>query len=328
MKVNVKGKYIFLICVVFVCGIFVGFLTTNFQYINEKNIWEGNADFNYGIESQNLTVSEVSWQENASFRKVSFVLDGEFVVNVPADCTCVISDIEDSANLKEINREKNYGSRGEGQIAYDQVRYQLNHAKIQSEGILKGEDAIHDAISGYRLIIIFGANEETIGYLPPSEDHFLDWSEEENYFSSNNYEMYLEHFGLSETYNTDYDMNTNQQAEDIKLIKKEGSVLNYIIDNTNGSGDWEYNAQLPTIELWYQGAWLEMDSPFENNLAVGVCYQGESREIDAPEDTMKQYSYFLPGIYRLVLWGTDGSYIATDSFVIEDNTDPLSFWFE
>lgn len=311
------SKKIFSLSIILICGILLGGTMAAFWHIDRTRLKENYDDFNYGIESQDLTVSQINWQEYSSFRRVSFVLDGDFVINVPADCTCLISDMEDNSELKEVNREKFYLSDGDDLLAYDQVHYQLNNVKVRSEGILRGEEGIHDAVSGYRLVVIFGENEEALGYLPPLDDCFAEWSKEENYFSGNNYEMYLNNFKLSRTYDTDYNMDTDRSAEDIKLIKQEGSVLDCIIDNTDGSGDWEYSAQLPTIELWYQGAWIEMNSPFDSNLAVAVCGQGESKEISVPDDTIKQYSYFLPGIYRLVLWGTDGGYIKSDSFVID-----------
>lgn len=305
-------KILFLLSFVFICGIIAGLLIENLWRVNKLNLKENNNSFYYGIESQNLTVSNVSWQEYSSFRKVSFTMDGEFVINVPHNCICLINDIMDNSNLKEVNREMYYVSDGNNLVAYDQVYYKLNNAKIQSEGIVKGEDAIHDAISGYRLVVIFGEDSEVLGYLPPLKDSFLEWSKEENYFTNNDYEIYLDNFKLSKTYS----VNTNQSTEDIKLIKKEGSVLDCIIDNTNGNSDWMYNSQLPMIELFYQGAWIEVNSPFDSNLIVSVCCQGEVKEINVPNDTIIQYSYFLPGIYRLVLWGTDGDYIVTDSFVI------------
>lgn len=313
MKV-LKNK-IFLCLIGILIGIILGLLIARFWDADRKDIKESNNDFNYGLESQNLTVSQVSWQEYPSFRKVSFVLDGDFVVNVPENCICVISGLEDNSALKEVNREKSYLKDGDKVIAYDQVHYQLNNAYVQSEGILKGNDAIHDAISGYRLNVVWNEDKETLGYIPPLSDCFTEWSKEENYFVDNNYEMYLENFVLSKTYAADYGTDTNQSVEDIKLIKKDGNILNCIIDNTNGSSDWEYNAQLPTIELWYRGAWLEMKSPFDSNLAVAICGKGENKEISVPDDTMEQYSYFLPGIYRLVMWGTDGGYITTEPFL-------------
>lgn len=316
MSLKIKKITFFLTGVIF--GMILGLLIAKLWYTDRKDIKESGNDFSYGrygIESQNLTVSQVSWQEYSSFRKVSFVLDGDFVINVPDDCTCLISGMEDASDLEEVNRKKLYLTDGDELTAYDQVHYRLNHANIQSEGMLKGEDAIHDAVSGYRLVVLFGENNETLGYLPPLSDSFTEWSKEENHYSCNNYEIYLDHFMLSRTYGAEH--STDRSEEDIKLIKQEGSILNCIIDNTNGSGDWEYNAQVPTIELWYRGAWIELNSPFDSNLAVATCGKGESKEITVSDDTMEEYSYFLPGIYRLVLWGTDGDYIATESFVME-----------
>lgn len=300
-----------------IIGIILGLLTAKLWDAEGKDIKESRDDFNYGLESQNLTVSQVGWQEYPSFRKVSFVLEGDFVINVPENCTCLISGLEDNSALKEAERKKLYFKDGDKVIAYDQVHYQLNNAYIQSEGMLKGNDAIHDAVSGYRLDVVWDDNKEALGYIPPLSDCFTEWSEEENYFADNNYEMYLDNFVLSKTCAADYSTDTNQSVEGIKLIKKDGNILNCIIDNTNGSGDWEYDAQVPAIELWYRGAWLELRSPFDSNLAVAICCKGESREISVPDDTMEKYSYFLPGIYRLVLRGTDGGYITTEPFVIE-----------
>jgi len=316
MKDIIKLKHVFILSIVFLCGIISGFMVAGRWYINRTDKKENYNDFDYGIVSQDLTVSQVNWQEYSSFRKVGFVIDGEFIINVPADCSCLINGMADNSDFEETDRKKYYISDGDELIAYDQVHYKFNNAKIQSEGILKGRDAIHDAVSGYRLIVIFEENEEVLGYIPPSGDCFSEWSKEENYFSNNNYEIYLNNFKLSRTYGSDYSINTNRQLENIKLLKEEGSILNCIIDNTNGSGGWEYNALLPTIELWYQGTWIELNSPFDSNLSVAICNQGERKEISVPDDTMRQYSYFLPGIYRLVLWGTDGDYVATDPFTI------------
>ncbi|MGN1187734.1 MAG: hypothetical protein ACI4R6_04510, partial [Lachnospiraceae bacterium] len=161
MKI-LKNKITFCIIGVIV-GIFLGLLIAKLWYADREDIKESYNDFNYGMESQNLTVSQVSWQEYPSFRKVSFVLDGDFVVNVPDNCTCSLSGLEDNSALKEVERKKLYLKDGDKVIAYDQVHYQLSNAYVQSEGILKGNDAIHDAISGYRLDVIWGENKETLG---------------------------------------------------------------------------------------------------------------------------------------------------------------------
>lgn len=260
-KNMIKNNYIFLLSIVFICGIILGFLMAKLVNIDKADISGNHNELNYGIESRALTVSQISWKEYSSFRKVSFVLDGEFVINVPSDGTCVISGLVDRSDLMEVDREKYYALDGDEPVACDRVHYKLNNAKVQSEGIVKGEDAIHDAISGYRLVVAFGEDSEVLGYLPPLKDSFLEWSKEENYFSNNNYEIYLDNFKLSKTYDSDYSKNADKSTEGIKLIKTEGSALNCIIDNTNGSGDWEYNAQLPTMELWYQGAWIENNIP-------------------------------------------------------------------
>lgn len=302
-------------------GIFLGSFGASRWYKTRNEIIESSSEFSYGTESQELNISQIDWQEYFEYRKVSFTVDGEFIVNVPSNAECTISDIVDAGCIEEESRQKFFLSDGDDLIAYDRVCYRLNNAVIRSTGLLKFKDEIEDAVSGYRLKAVYDDGEIILGYIAPMDDNFSAWTKEYNYFSNNNYETYLDKFKLSKTYTLDNAEKINESTDNIRLKKKDGGVLDCVIDNTDGVADWEYMADLPTLELWYQGVWIEVDSPFDSNLTALTCHKGENVDISVPEETMAHFSYFLPGIYRLVVWGTDGDYIVTDTFNIERAED-------
>lgn len=80
---------------------------------------------------------------------------------------------------------------------------------------------------------------------------------------------------------------------------------------------WSFRADLPSLELWYKGAWIEVPSPYDSALMVNTCDANDSYELTIPTDINDRYPSLYPGIYRLVIYGTEEDYAVSDCFVVE-----------
>lgn len=315
-KATFKIRYLMII-IIFMAGIIMGGLFVRYHMLAVQEASQRKDDFLYAIEEQMLCIKNVEWKEYPGFRKVSFEMSGTFIMNVPKGDHCVLQNLSDESLLAERDRETFCVSNGSDVLFYDRVEYRLKTAAFQSQGLLKKEEEVSDAMQGYRVTVCIGEHIVILGYIPPLCEKYYEWSNEENECAKYNYEKYLPNFSLSKTYEDNEP--TARRAPDIYLRKEEGGIFNCIIDNTEGNRDWEFNAGLPTIELWYQGVWIAVNSPFSDNLMLNVCRAGERKEISVPPETTAQFSYFLPGIYRLVLWGADNDFIISESFTIGEN---------
>lgn len=111
-------------------------------------------------------------------------------------------------------------------------------------------------------------------------------------------------------------MYTKTQNPLIAVTKKESGVLDCSIKN-GGDSVWQYS-YMPVIEVWSQGVWLEIKSNYADPGVLQGCEAKQSCDIIVPESALQGYPYFSPGLYRIVIYGDDGTYAATESFVIEE----------
>lgn len=106
------------------------------------------------------------------------------------------------------------------------------------------------------------------------------------------------------------------QKEGAVLKKEEGNFLNCTVYN-NGSDVWCYEAQLPHVGLWYKGVWVELISPFANNLMTAMTEPDQGRGFDVPDEIIMQYPTLIDGIYRLVIYGKNDEFAVSDIFIVK-----------
>ena len=75
-----------------------------------------------------------------------------------------------------------------------------------------------------------------------------------------------------------------------------------------------YEDELPHIELWYKGIWIELKSPFDYNLTSKTINPLESTNFETPKEILDQYPTPLRGIYRLVIYGENEEFIVSNTF--------------
>ena len=154
------------------------------------------------------------------------------------------------------------------------------------------------------------------GSIYPLDTGYKVWTEEENNYFDTNIDTYLSAFTLSGTYDDVSPLHEKTQKEGVVLRKEEGNFLNCTVYN-NDPDVWNYEAQLPHVELWYKGVWIELTSPFAINLMTVMIEPGQNREFNVPEETITQYPTPIDGIYRLVIYGENEEFVVSDTFIVE-----------
>lgn len=305
---------------VLVIGITVGAILGGKWAADRNVLWEQTSDFAYGLVENNVDVTDIVWQEFPGYRNLSCEIQGTFEINVPKNAEVAVADLQEESAMKEIRRDHRVLSDGTALLYYDNVTYEIGSGNIAATGILKNRESdIGAAVSGYRVGIFWETDEEIyLGYVAPKSQSFQKWDMKKNTYADVNLSPYLNAFKLSRTYENGNVLSVKKTADNVSLIKEEGGLLNCVIDN-QGDFDWNYSADLPSLEMWYRGVWIELTSEFASNLTVQTCPQGERRELMIPKKTTDRYPDLFPGLYRLVVYGTDDDYIATDKFVISTN---------
>ena len=83
--------------------------------------------------------------------------------------------------------------------------------------------------------------------------------------------------GLSKTYIDEDITQLKRTCPGIKLERSGDSGFDCVMTNM-GEGAWSYSNDLPSIEVWNQGTWLEVKSLFDSNLALANIAPGETAE--------------------------------------------------
>ena len=308
-----RGRMIF----VLVIGITAGAIIGGKWAADRNELQEQTSDFAYGLVENNVDVTDIVWREFPGYRNLSCEIQGTFEINVPKNAEVAVANLQAESDMKEIRRDHRVLSDGTKLLYYDNVTYEIGSGKIAVTGILKNRESdIGAAVSGYRVGISWETDEEIyLGYVAPESQSFQKWDMEKNAYADVNLSPYLNAFKLSCTYEDGNVLSIKKAADNVSLTKEEGGLLDCVLDN-QGKLDWNYRADLPSLEMWYRGVWIELTSDFASNLTAKTCPAGESREFVIPKKTTDRYPDLFPGLYRLVVYGTDDDYIATEEFVI------------
>lgn len=303
--------HIYVFVLVLIIGLIIGlFVATNYA--------ANAADtFRLGLVESNITISNVKWKDFWGWRNISCGVDGRISVNIPKDTDIVFNDLQNPDCIREINREHRVYSDGNELLYYDFVTYEIENGDIAAAGILKNRDnAITAAACGYKAGFTYGDGSECmLGYIPPGSETFEEWSVQQAHYASMDLTPYLGAFNISRTYDYFTALHSKTGNENVRLIKKDGKLLDCIIEN-NGISDWSYHVERPVLEMWYCGVWIELDTDIAY-ASDDVCHGMSSKEIDIPDSVTDTYPYLFSGLYRLVLYGTKGDYATSDVFVIE-----------
>lgn len=290
-----------------VLGIIIGTAGTYaWMYIRQE--CQVQAENIYGIVENQLSASHIVWEEYPSFRKVACQIDGTFQVQLPVDGKLVVVGLKDESMLREQKREQKKD--------YDLVTYQIEQGEILSSNLVKmyGSE-IERATQGYVLEAVSDENAYALGYILPMSETFSTWTSQEAAQYGKNYTPYLGGFTLSSTYVDREVFTPLQVAESIELSHQEGGILDCILHN-NGTEDWTYIADLPVLEIWYNGVWLELNDGIDSTALAASCAAGESKEIAILEENLKNYPDCIPGLYRLVIYGQNECAVS-DVFIIQ-----------
>lgn len=303
--------------IVLVIGIIAGAIFGGKWAAGRNELREQISGFAYGLVENNVDMTDIVWREFPGYRNLSCEIQGTFEINVPKNAEVAVADLQEESAMKEIRRDHRVLSDGTELLYYDNVTYEIGSGNIAATGILKNRESdIGSAVSGYRVGISWETDEKIyLGYLAPESQNFQKWDMEKNTYADVNLSPYLDAFKLSHTYEDGSDLSVKKAADNVSLTKEEGGLLDCVLDN-QGKLDWSYRADLPSLEMWYQGVWIELTSDFASNAIAITCPAGERRELVIPKKTTDSYPDLFPGLYRLVIYGTEDDYIATEGYVI------------
>lgn len=299
----------------FLVGIALGaFLMVAWQLQKEERKKEY-AGFEYGVISNSLVAENIVWEEYPQFRKVELTLNGSLTITVPHEYVLLPEELQNPDSLKEISRKSKYLSNGSSEVCYDEVVYEFANAEIASNFPKLFDNIKQDATLGYQLAYPAEDEEIVVGYILPMSNEFHKCSPEEAAYWECTQNIDLDFLSLSKTYIDGNILCTKAQNPLIRLEKGQSGVLDCVVKN-DGASVWQY-AYLPVIEVWNQGVWLEIKSSYDDPGVQKGCEAKQSCDIILPESALKAYPYFSPGLYRVVVYGSDGTYAVTESFVID-----------
>lgn len=301
-----------------ILGIGMGiFLNRGWNHALEERKKAG-EDFRYGMADCDIAVTDVEWKEFPVWNNITCKIQGNLVVYVPAGAEAEIKDLQNKDSLKETERETKVLTDENGRFFYDEVTYEIEEGIIRAEGLIKVSDnVIENAARGYRAEVVWEDGKDCLGCILPLNDTFLTWNSLQNEYSDRSVKPYLSAFRLSRTYSDTKTFSSLKEAETIKLIKKEGGIWDCIIQN-EGTESWTFCAERPAVEMWYSGVWIELDTGIDSILMTSVCLPGDEFDITVPAEEGKDYKNLLPGLYRLVIYGTEEDYAATNIFEITE----------
>lgn len=271
----------------------------------------------YGISGQELHVHSVVWKDYPEWREVTFTIDGSISFITGKNGSITLDGLTDPVAMEEIRREHNVSTDGKDLVYFDDVTYVIHEGAV-SATIPKVYDrnAILDVVGNSFFMVFREKDREHIaGSIPLLDEAYQAWTEEEAGYSDTNIDAYLSAFTLSGTYGDQRPLREKEQKEGVILQKEEGNFLNCTVYN-NGSETWCCETQLPHIELWYKGVWIELVSPFADDLTAVMVEPGQDRGFDVSEEIIMQYPALMDGIYRLVIYGENEEFVVSDTFIV------------
>ena len=315
------GKYFFMGFILFLflfIGIVIGVkLGTKWSYNMEERQNQAQL-FHYGVVENDITVTDIEWQEFPNWRNVSCIVQGSFSVNIPKDADITFADLANTDSIKETTREHQVFSDGKELIYYDYVTYEVESGLLEVTGLLKEKDnEIVAATKGYKVSLTWENGEYFLGYISPLSEVFEVWTDQQNEFAGQNITPYLNTFALSRTYVDTNILCSISVADNMKLSKREGGLLDCTLKN-EGTVDWTYSTELPALEMWYKGVWIELKTKWDNALIVKNCPGMKQEEMVFPEEITDAYPDLFPGLYRLVIYGTEGDCAISETFLINE----------
>ena len=270
--------------------------------------------FEYGVVSSTLLGTGVEWKEYPQFRTVQLTLNGELVVELPRDAALTPEGLVDETTFKEVSRETKSVTDGVTTLEYDEVTYLFENAKIKAN-VANAYGAELDATYGYELSCVTKTDTIVVGYSVPmcNEFHLCTKEQTANWIYPQNLEFGF--IKLSRTY-LDKDVTKSAQKFPGITLERKGHTYDLIIKN-EGEEAWDYSRMLPSVEVWNQGVWMELETLFGDPLVGSVLEPGETEELKMTESGIWSMPYFAPGIYRMVIYGDKNTYAATEPFVVE-----------
>lgn len=323
-------------------GIFavVTIFVTGFQYGRNRQQAQNDVkqhtmgDCFYSVQNSELFVEDIVWKDYPGWKTVNFQLTGVITVKAPKGAGALLTDYQFGTQRtevlnpeawEEIARENRVLSDGEDLIYYDEISYKADSIKIIGTVTNCADNSkIQKAANGYYLTIHLKdpeieADEQDdyiVGAILPGAQEMQFWSQKENKYAGRNLSVYLDAFHISRTYSDDTALDTKVEAEGVLLEKGGASVFDCVIKNERKE-EWCYLADVPALELWYDGIWIEVKSPYASNLMVQRIETGEEKQWDH-SNIEKSYPYLIPGLYRLVIYGQEGDFIATEPFEVQE----------
>lgn len=268
----------------------------------------------YKVVEQNLSVQSILWKDYPAYRELSFTINGTVSFDTTPNGTITLKHLAESDMLEETDRERHVFTNGSGLQYYDEVTYCLNEGRVMVHLPKVSQSNVIQSLTDNSYYLTFcDTNKEYIaGSIRVLDTVYEPWTEEQIKSAEINLSAYLPVFVLSNTYDSTQPLHQKTTKEEIHLIIETADGLTYTIQN-NTNDDWNFEGQLPHIELWYKGIWIEFVSPFDSNAVLRTIAPSETQRFEIPNETMKQYSTLFPGIYRLVLYGEEnGAYIVSE----------------
>lgn len=261
----------------------------------------------YGVVEQNLSIQSVLWKDYPAYRELTFRIEGTILFHTKTNGMIIFNYLEEPDMLNESSRKHLQ--------SYDEVIYNFNNGKVIINIPKIVQDNAIRFITDNSFYLTFHEEDDAYiaGCISVEDTNYVPWTEEEIRNAGVNLDAYLSAFSLSRTYDSTKPLHQKPPKAGITLDKEEGNVLSCILYN-NTEQDWQYAQSLPHIELWYKGIWIELNSPFDNNLTLGTLQPSETKRFAPPKETVEQYPTLFPGIYRLVIYGEHDEYIASDPF--------------
>ncbi|MDE7416734.1 MAG: hypothetical protein K2N44_10630 [Lachnospiraceae bacterium] len=300
-----------LICCVLLGGI-LGFRWGEQHMALEKN------EIEYGISEQDLHIYLVEWKDYPAWREVSFSIDGSISFITGQNGSIILDGLTNPDALEETQREHNVSTNGKDLIYFDAVTYVINEGAVRAAfPKVYNRNVIIDTVCNSFYIVFREEDTDYIaGSISPLDKAYKVWTGDEVQYFDTNIDAYLSAYTLSGTYADIRPLREKAQKEGVVLRKEEGNFLNCTVYN-NGSEVWCYEAQLPHVELWYKGVWIELTSPFADNLMTVMIEPDQNRGFNVPEEIIMQYPTLIGGIYRLVIYGENEDFVVSDTFIVE-----------
>ena len=291
---------------IYAAGFFSSFwFFTQKQQKEDQTRIEAIQNFTYGIKECSLTVSDIEWNDYPGWKNLSFQVSGAVTVWAPQGAEVQFADLNPDS-LQEKSRESRVLSEIE-KVYYDVISYEIEQGTVEGRVTeTRKSNPVLKAVNGYQWKISWETDnplitEYIVGCILPMDDEMQFWSDTENHYAGRNLEAYLDAFQLSRTYQNGNVTEVIDQAEGISLIKYEKNIFCYKMIN-EGIQTWYYLSQLPDLEMWYDGIWLEVKCPYGRDSGKDHILAGEERIYDKPDEDVREYPYLMPGLYRLVVY--------------------------